>query len=228
MDARDWFSPSVVGWFADQPDNIMDAIADISEIPRDDMFRPAQVYDETIRDVIPTAAQRLFRWSTEKPRRIFRQGFRPRVIPENNTFPRRAFNLREYVDSATASIFIGTTRPYRNTDNKLVRWGPPPSPANQDLFLYEILAYGGIDVNQVLGTHRYERQMEIAFPGGIHRTMIRSARQYRRSRLVRIWNNTRFSTAANPPAHTPLDIELPRMLRNPTHVPVQDHPPIEG
>jgi len=96
----------------------MDAISDISRIPRD-KFCPAEVYDKTIGDVIPTAAQRLLRWSTEKPRRIFTQGFRPRVIPKKNMFPHRAFDLKEHVNNATASIFVGTTRPYWKTDGKL-------------------------------------------------------------------------------------------------------------
>jgi len=228
MNSGDLFGPSVVRWFANQPDDVIDAIADVSDIPRDDMFRSAEVYDETCRCVIPTAAQRLFRWTTEKPKRVFRQGFRPPVTPKENKFPPSAFDLRGYVGNGTASIFIGTTRPYRNPDNTLGGWKPRVLKGNKDRFKYEVFAYGGINVDRVLGTHDYENQREIAFPGGIAPRMIRSARQYKGSRLVRIWRNTRFAAMANPPAHAPLGQGLPRMSCNPTHVPVQDHPPIQG
>ena len=96
MNAGDWFVSSVVGWFADQPDGIMDAIADESDIPLHGVFFPAEVDDATLSRSVPTAvAQRLLRWSTARPNDVFLHGFPLAVIPEINTFPQGAFNLRE-------------------------------------------------------------------------------------------------------------------------------------
>lgn len=70
------------------------------------------------------------------------------------------------------------------------------------MFEYEIFAYGGIDVNFVLGQdHQFANQHEIAFPGGIRREFIRSAREYSGATLIRIWDNPRFDNMLNPQGH---------------------------
>ena len=77
MNAGDWFVSSVIGWFADQPDGIMDATANKLGIPLDEMFRPDEVNDATLGATIPTAAQhgeRPLRWSTARPDVIFLYG----------------------------------------------------------------------------------------------------------------------------------------------------------
>lgn len=82
-----------------------------------------------------------------------------------------------------------------------MRW----QPRGFNQFEYEIFAFGGIDVNYVLGSnHRYANQHEIAFPGGIRREFIRSAREYDADgRLVRRWLNMNFDNAANGADHSP-------------------------
>ncbi|KAK0438169.1 uncharacterized protein EV420DRAFT_1651551 [Desarmillaria tabescens] len=81
-------------------------------------------------------------------------------------------------------------------------------------FEYEIFAYGGIDVNHVLGDgHQYANQHEIAFPGGIRREFIRTAREYSGTQLVRIWDNPRFDNELNPRGHIPPLEALPPPIR---------------
>jgi hypothetical protein len=43
----------------------------------------------------------------------------------------------------------------------------------------------GIDVNAILGDHRFANQHEIVFPGGIGAKFTRTAREYEGTRLVR-------------------------------------------
>ncbi|WP_326599174.1 scabin-related ADP-ribosyltransferase [Streptomyces sp. NBC_01803] len=45
-------------------------------------------------------------------------------------------------------------------------------------YTYELDVPGGIDVNQSIGPHSLEYEMEIAFPGGIRSEFIRGARPY--------------------------------------------------
>jgi len=90
MNAGDWFVSSEVGRFADQPDGIMNAIANESDIPLHGMFCPAEVDNVTLGRSVPTAAaQRLLWWSTARPN-VFLHGFPLAVIPEINTSPQGA------------------------------------------------------------------------------------------------------------------------------------------
>jgi len=129
--------------------------------------------------------------------------FRPAVTPGINAFPQGAFNLREYTEHDTDSIFIGTTRPYINATNTLTAWHQRVPACTQRHFLYNIFAYGGIDVNHVLGHHNHENQHEVAFPGGIRPEMVRLAWEYNGTRIIRYWVNTNFHCMVNPPGHIP-------------------------
>lgn len=123
MSERNWLTPSIIasGYFADRPDDVIDAIARDSGLSRDEMFRPSRVYDETLNGTVPVVAQRLIRWTTQKPEDVFLDGFPPQVVPDS-TSPNDAFNLREYVAHGTGSIFVSTTRPYRDNKNRLRVW----------------------------------------------------------------------------------------------------------
>ncbi|KAK0455355.1 Hemopexin-like domain-containing protein [Desarmillaria tabescens] len=216
--SRDLFVPSVIPWFRDRADEVMDHIHRLA-IPNDtnapsDMFRPAQVQNATTQRNVPTAAERLIRWDTLHPNDAFWNGFQPWVSPSNGNFPDEAFNLRQYVVTNVRSIFVGTARYYRNNRNALVRWQPRVTTATRHRFEYEIFAYGGIDVNHVLGDgHQYANQHEIAFPGGIRREFIRTAREYSGTQLVRIWDNPRFDNELNPRGHIPPLEALPPPIR---------------
>ena len=203
MNTGHLFASSVVRWFANQPDDIIDAIANVSDIPHDQIFRMSEVYDPTLRDTVPTAAQRLIRWSVVEPEEVFKEGFPPAVFPGDDTFPYDAFDLRVYVEHNSESIFVSTTRPYRKANIELALWEPRITPANQRRFRYDIFAYGGIDVNDVLGPHTHWNQHEIAFPGEIRPEMVRLAREYDDTQIVQIWMNRNFDTNVNPPGHVP-------------------------
>lgn len=205
--SQDFFTPSIIPWFRDRADDVIRNIllATFQNNPGvgDDIFRPAEVVDETSQQVVPTPVERLIRWDDRHPNDVFWFGFQPWVTPEDGEYPTTAFDLGSYVaegSSTRNSIFVGTARYYRNDAGRLVRWQPRRSVR----FEYEVFAYGGIEVNHVLGTeHEYANQHEIAFPGGILPQFIRSAREFRDGRLLRIWDNPRFDNLANPAASTP-------------------------
>ncbi|RDX46168.1 hypothetical protein OH76DRAFT_1485755 [Lentinus brumalis] len=121
--------------------------------PATEMFRPATVQNATSQSIVPAAAERLIRWTDVHPNEIFWYGFQPWVSPAAGNFLDDAFNLRQFVDTNSPSIFVAAARYYRNARNILVRWRPCTTRLR---FEYEIFAYGGIDVNAVLGdAHQY-------------------------------------------------------------------------
>jgi hypothetical protein len=181
MNARDFLVSSPIPWFAEHADEVINAIVTESGITPD-MFRRNQIYDATVRRRVPTAAQRLIRWSYSGPEEVFVSGFMPRIIPYQHdgdgAFPPAACNLRSYVAENSPSIFVGTTQPYRANTRRIGCWEPRVTPDNQRRYRYEIFAYGGIVVNRVLHHHGHQNQHEIAFPGGIRPEMVRHSREY--------------------------------------------------
>lgn len=229
--SRDLFVPTLVGWFQDRADDVIRSIADASGISGPaptDMFRPPQVDDATTRrHNAPAAAERLIRWDLRGPEEVFWTGFPPLVFPSAGQYPRDAFNLRDYVAHNIPSIFVGTARFYRNARGSLTRWQRRVTTATAHRFEYEIYAYGGIDVNHVLGdNHQYANQHEIAFPGGIRPELIQSAREFMDNTIIRVWENTHFNNTVNAP-HTPPLAMLPAPRRPPPGVPVVPYPPPE-
>ncbi len=213
--SQDLFATSVIPWFRDQEDKVANFIHRMT-IPDDDhpateMFRPATVQNATSQSIVPAAAERLIRWTDVHPNEIFWYGFQPWVSPAAGNFLDDAFNLRQFVDTNSPSIFVAAARYYRNARNILVRWRPCTTRLR---FEYEIFAYGGIDVNAVLGdAHQYASRHEVTFPGGIRREFIRTAREYRGTQLVRIWDNPRFDNTLNPEGHVPALEALPDSIR---------------
>jgi hypothetical protein len=96
----------------------------------------------------------LFRGDKRLTDDIFDQGFQPRGT---------STDLRDYVETNRPSAFVGTsTSPEIGT-----RFAGPGG------FRYMIdPPPGGVDVNAVLGSHHFEYEHEIAFPGGIAREHI--------------------------------------------------------
>ncbi|KAI0676608.1 hypothetical protein C8Q78DRAFT_1065378 [Trametes maxima] len=226
--SQDLFVPSLVGWFSERPDDVIRAIAEASRVPQTsahDMFRPRQVDDATTRRTnAPAAAERLIRWDLRGPQEVFWTGFPPLVYPSDGQYPPEAFNLRDYVANNDPSIFVGTARFYRNDRGVLTRWQRRVTVSTRHRFEYDIYAYGGIDVNHVLGDHTYANQHEIAFPGGIRPELIHSAREYMDNTIIRVWMNTHFDNTVNAPNTPPLAM-LPAPRRPPPGVPVVPYPP---
>ncbi|KAH3763167.1 hypothetical protein Pelo_4945 [Pelomyxa schiedti] len=153
-----------------------------------DFLRPPRLWDATLQHYVQNDAERLYRWDRRRPDVVFQHGLAPRVTDE--TPAPAAYDLRTYVNSNAPSVFVGTTRCYRNDHGIICFWMPRD---RADVFLYEIFAPGGIDVNGVLGQHQYENQREIVFAGGIEREYIRSAREYDANRrITRVWLNPNF------------------------------------
>jgi len=225
--SQDLLITSNVPWFRNDADNVIRSIARATfghdpGMQPSDLFRPPVVQDAETRRGVDAAYERLSRWSwvtdlpggdIEHPNNVFHIGFIPRHRPAPGQYPASEFNLAQYVAHNTESIFVGTTRFIRNAQGQLRLWERRLTQATQHRFQYEIFAYGGIDVNHVLGdTHEYANQNEIAFPGGIRPQFIRSAREFQGTRLVAIWDNPRFDPAANGQYAPRLDL-LPHIIR---------------
>ncbi|KAJ6505557.1 hypothetical protein C8R45DRAFT_1182196 [Mycena sanguinolenta] len=206
MSAEDLCS-SLVGWFNNRPDDVLNEIAQQSNLRLAGMRRMDTVDDATLRRNVRMATQRLLRWDTTGPEEIFH------------------IHLRTYVAENHPSIFVSTTQPYLNDAGRLTRWERRISSQTWHRFEYEIFAYGGIDVNRALGVgQEYYNQREIAFAGGIIPVMIRSAREYAGTQIVRIWINTNFDNTLNPPGENPPLAELPDVRRTPSDVEVRYFP----
>ncbi|KIM41606.1 hypothetical protein M413DRAFT_27916 [Hebeloma cylindrosporum] len=231
--SQDYLITSNVPWFRNDADRVIRNIARATwgqeiAMDRGDMFRPPVTEDAESRRGVPVAYERISRWSyvneqpggdLEHPNNVFHIGFMPRVQPAQGQFPTQAFNLGSYVQDNTPSIFVGATRYTRNAQGRLTLWERRLTQATWHRFQYEIFAFGGIDVNHVLGnTHRHASQNEIAFPGGIMPQFIRSAREFQGTQLVAIWDNPRFDPSANG-QHAPHWDQLPHVIRG-VQVPV--------
>lgn len=119
---------------------------------------------------IRTAAVRLIRWDDRPPSDIFRYGFEPYMSGVGNP----QLDLAAYVRRRQPSVFVSTTRCYG--DRGRCHWWTPYERRNR--YAYEVYAPFGIDVNAFLGEHQFQRQNEVAFPGGITREHIRSVMVY--------------------------------------------------
>ena len=231
--SQDLLITSNVPWFRNNADDVIRNIARATfghdtGMESSDLFRESIVQDAETRRGVAVAYERLSRWSwvtdqpggdIEHPNNVFHIGFMPRSRPAQGQYPTAQFNLAQYVAHNTESIFVGTTRLTRNAQGRLTLWERRLTLATQHRFHYEIFAYGGIDVNHVLGdTHEYANQHEIAFPGGIRPQFIRSAREFQGTHLVAIWDNPRFDPSANG-RHAPHWDLLPHVIRG-TPVPV--------
>ncbi|KAM7519775.1 hypothetical protein LguiB_018737 [Lonicera macranthoides] len=121
----------------------------------------------------------VYRWDDCPFEEIFRTGFLPQV--RGSTSSEDYYNLERHVNGEGGaptgtptfdgnSVFISTTR--------LTNWRPVV-PAETIIYQYEIFAPGGIDTVLTLReNNKYPNQQEIAFPGGVARQYIRSARPY--------------------------------------------------
>ncbi|KIM41543.1 hypothetical protein M413DRAFT_27869 [Hebeloma cylindrosporum] len=229
---QDFLCTSTIPWLRNDADNVIQniAVATFGHDPGlqpDDLFRPPVVQDAETRRGVAVAYERLSRWAAvtdqpggdmDHPNNVFHVGLLPRIRPAQGQFG-EGFNLAQYVAHNIPSIFVGTTRYIRNAQGRLTLWQRRLTQATQHRFQYEIFAYGGIDVNHVLGdNHEYANQNEIAFPGGIRPQFIRSAREFQGTHLVAVWDNPRFDPSANG-QHAPNWYLLPHIIRG-TPVPV--------
>lgn len=189
---------ATITWFRENPNIVIRRLDDILRQNSRYSRRTIEWRTDTVTDFrglpVPAAAERLLRWDVRHPDIIFDQGFIPTVVPYDHEIQAESADLGQYVDNNVPSIFVSTTRFYRQ-DGRNTRWTPRNI---RDHFEYEIFAYGGIDVNLSLGQHDYRNQMEITFPGGIRSEFIRTARQYdENSHVTRIWANARFDVGAS-------------------------------
>ncbi len=159
-----------------------------------EMFRQDVVYDETTKAPQPHALQRLVRWNTMHPKEVFLRGFEPRY-KTNDVTHNEAFHLEHYASLAskdTARIFVSTSRPYRLPSGKYHTWRPLFVDTE---FAYDVYAYGGIDINQVIPGNQFGEEREISFPGGIHWESIQLAREFSDGQLIAVWWNARFDVS---------------------------------
>ncbi|KUM67516.1 ADP-ribosyltransferase [Streptomyces curacoi] len=103
-----------------------------------------------------TSCGTLYRADGRGPEIVFQEGFKPKDV-ENGQY-----DLEQYVLVNQPSPFVSTTY-----DHDLYKkWW-------KSGWNYYIDAPGGIDVNETIGdTHHWADQVEVAFPGGIHRKYI--------------------------------------------------------
>jgi len=177
------------------------------------MFREDLVTNPATGRTIPNAGERLLRWARapDHPRRIFQEGLLPLQTTERPIRDNVAFDLNQYVrfGRERTTIFISTIRP-ENANSVVTRWTPPNWTDVAQMYLYEIFAYGGIDVNRAIPGNPYQEERELAFPGGIRRELIRLAYEYHHGNLVAVhWNEGYFNTNQNANGHRPSSSRLP-------------------
>lgn len=101
------------------------------------------------------SAEPLYRADSRDPSQIFRDGFQPKNPAD--------VDLKTFVQTNNPSAFVSTS-----TDAGLYqKWGAQ--------YRYDIEAPGGIDVNKTLGSHIFESEKEIAFPGGVDPRFVKGA-----------------------------------------------------
>ncbi|KAJ7122355.1 hypothetical protein C8R44DRAFT_831600 [Mycena epipterygia] len=243
--SQDYLNPSVVEWFRTNADQVLRNIwratygNEGTETDRQTLFRPEPVYNATQRGFVSQTVERLIRWDDRRPEVVFRDGFPPWVTPaqgENASVnaPDSPYNLERYMRENVHSIFVGTARYYRDDVGATRLWEDPGiypgrpvhsgvllwEPRVNPGFAYEIFAFGGIDVDELFAgntTYPYRSQHEIAFPGGIRREFIRSAREYNADGTVAAyWDNDNFNPMANGPRSQALN-QYPRLIRRTDH-----------
>ena len=172
------------------------------------VWRPRTVPDLRVRSQPRLSAEQewLWRWDTAHPRDIFRRGFVPIVDITNllaDGSSNRATNLRIYVGSNVASVYVSTTR---------TTWAPR---SRSRTFRYDIFAPGGIDVNPTLGQHQFQNQMEVAFVGGIRTEYIYGAVELdQHQRQIRYHRNALYRGHTNPLGGRRTRCDIPIVLYN--------------
>ncbi|KAM7515814.1 hypothetical protein LguiA_005397 [Lonicera macranthoides] len=137
---------------------------------------PSIVYRNPIDD--QDIVEAVYRWDIRPYAEVFRTGFLPEG--RGSTSSDSYYNLEHHVNGGEVplgtspadgnSAFVSTTR--------LTNWRPILL-TGTIIYRYEIFAPGGIDTVLTLReNNKYPNQQEIAFPGGIARQYIRSARPY--------------------------------------------------
>ncbi|MES5817168.1 ADP-ribosyltransferase [Streptomyces sp. RG80] len=98
----------------------------------------------------------LYRSDGRGPEIVFAEGFKPRDVVNGQ------YDIEKYVLVNQPSPYVSTTY-----DHDLYKtWW-------KSGYNYYIDAPGGVDVNRTIGdTHKWADQVEVAFPGGIHRKYI--------------------------------------------------------
>ncbi|CAM5613169.1 hypothetical protein SAVIM338S_05659 [Streptomyces avidinii] len=99
--------------------------------------------------------KQLYRSDGRPPAVVFEEGFLPRDTLNGQ------YDIESYVLVNQPSPYVSTTYDHDLYKSWKSGWN------------YYIDAPGGVDVNQTIGdTHKYARQVEVAFPGGIARSFI--------------------------------------------------------
>ncbi|WP_371618474.1 ADP-ribosyltransferase [Streptomyces sp. NBC_00454] len=99
--------------------------------------------------------KQLYRSDGRPPEVVFEEGFLPRDVRNGQ------YDIESYVLVNQPSPYVSTTYDHDLYKSWKSGWN------------YYIDAPGGVDVNQTIGdTHKYARQVEVAFPGGIERSFI--------------------------------------------------------
>lgn len=165
--------------------------------------------------------QRLIRYDRRGPNIIFQYGFNTRntLIPATYSWDLERYVLGVYDWRITP--YVSTSRSTQNPNSTWNEWTAGALTIHldpgQSLYVYEIFAPGGIEINQTFGTTTSID--EITFVGGIRREFIRSARelqivtdaQGRRFTIVRYYHNPRFRYVPElnlPPSQIPKDVEV--------------------
>lgn len=127
--------------------------------------------------------QRLVRYDLRHPNEIFENGFVVRSYLELHRYNWNIFTYALGIFNPAETPFVSTALTRLRADNLWEGWMPSPGSyrmMDRDrLYVYEIFAPGGIDLNQSLGyASPFPEQNEVTFVGGIRREFIRSATEF--------------------------------------------------
>ncbi|KAK2601832.1 hypothetical protein QQS21_004615 [Conoideocrella luteorostrata] len=214
------FVGAALPWLRDASEEVahevfrrIDRIISTATRQRELTFRPNWVYGAN-GNLIPAAAELLFRCDHRPPGVIFKEGFQPRRAPTSLDEFRKLddlnLHLHRFINDQTKSIFVSTTRPDSSAVDSLAEtWRPL---VINGRYCYEIFAHGGIDVLATFERRmgiKYPEQQEIIFIGGVRSELIRTATEYNdRGEVVSTWYNTWFNSLLNG-NHAPRLNDLP-------------------
>lgn len=147
--------------------------------------------------------QRLVRYDLRNPNIIFEHGFRTYQVLNITSYNWNIYRYAQGRYERPITPFISTSRNIRNSDGTWQQWMPNPAHGplrdGSIVYVYEIFAVGGIDINATLGPGTLSpEQNEIVFAGGIRREFIRSAIEMEvinnrtGYRVLRLFQNPRF------------------------------------
>ena len=117
---------------------------------------------------------------------------RPTPTQVNNSLPPMACDLKYYVFHNKPSIFVGTTQPYQTADGRLMSWQWHVTCRNLHHYKYEIFAYRGVTINQVLSYSSSE-----AYSPLLHNTSSDRALQIQNTYLSRVSGCKSFQRRIN-------------------------------